>query len=96
MEIPLFFIRSVKLMPDCHSVCLIFPDAALPFIFELPFVFKDQPADKRGHSLDHDHEIITALIHVLYVFFAEVSTVKDKANSLIAIPFCLFQHELQL
>ena len=41
MEIPLLLIRSVKLMPDCHPVCLIFPDAAFPLIFELSFVFKD-------------------------------------------------------
>ena len=72
VEIPFFFIRSVQLMPYRHTVCLVFPDAAFPLVFKPPFVFKDQAADKRCHPLDHDHEIIAALVHVSDVLFTEI------------------------
>ena len=96
VEIPFFFIRSVQLMPDRHAVRFILPDTAFPFVLKLPFVFKDQGSDKRSHAFDHDHEIIAALIHVSDVFFAEISTVKDKSDPFITVSPYFFQHELQL
>lgn len=84
-------------MADSHSIRLVFSNAAFPLILELSFVLKNQAADKRGHSFDHDHKVIAALIHVPDVFLAEVSPVKDEAYSFIAVSLCFFQcHSLQL
>jgi hypothetical protein len=50
-------------------------------------VFGDQGADRRGHALDRDDEVVSAIVHVVDVTLAEVAPVQDEAD--IAVPIYL-------
>jgi len=52
--------------------------------------------NQRFHSLHHDNEVETVLVHVPDIFSAEAAVIENKANLMIAITFCLLQHDLQL
>ncbi len=80
----------------CSSGNLIFPDTILPYVFEASPLRKDQLLYKGSHPLDHDYEIMPALVHILYVLSAKISPVQDEPCPLISVPLRLLQHELEL
>ena len=91
MEIPFFFIRWIKLPFYCNSAYSVIPDAISAVFFKSTLHFKDKTFHKFFHSLHHNDKVIAAFVHVMYIFFAEISPVQDKSNIFIAITTGLFQ-----
>jgi len=96
VEISVFLVILVKLRLNGPPVHPIFRNDASPLFLKTSFMLQNDFFHERRHPFDHDYEIILASVHVLNVFLAEIASVKDKANPLIAKSPGLFQHELQL
>ena len=79
---------------DYHTIDFILPDVTFPAVLKLSFIFEDQITDKRIHPLFHDSKIITTLVHVLDIFFAEIPSVEDNPRMPVTIATGFFQHEL--
>ena len=73
MKVPLLFIRGKLHTPNCRSVCLILSDIVGTHFLKCATFLENKFFDKEFHSLDHDHEIITIIIHESQIGLAECS-----------------------
>ena len=72
------------------------PDRAFPAVLEGELVFRDEAAPQGGHPLDHDDEVMAAIVQVVDVALAEVAPVQDEAYIPVTVGLGFLQHELQL
>ena len=96
VEVALLLIRRIQLLLHGDAVHLVITQAELTLFFEAAFDRQDKVTDQGFHSLHHDDELVTVLIHEVDVFLAEVSSVKDETNLTVSIALCLLQHLLEL
>ena len=81
---------------NLHAVNFIAADVFLIVVLKLSLVGGYDLMDQSLHSLHHNDEIESVLIHISDVLSAEISPVENKSDLMIAIAFGLLQHDLQL
>ena len=96
MKISFLLIRWIKLFFYSNSTYFVTSYAELSAFFKGSFYLSNQFLYKIFHPLHHNDEVIPTLIHVVDIFFTEISSVQDKAYISIAISFCFFKHKLKL
>lgn len=96
VEVAFLLIRRIQLVLHGDAVYLVITQAELTLFFEAAFNRQDKIPDQGFHSLHHDDELVTVLIHEVDVFLAEVSSVKDETGLTVSIALCLLQHLLKL
>ena len=96
VEVALLLIRRIQLVFYGDAVHLVITQAEFTLFFEAAFDRQDEITDQRSHPFHHDDELVTALIHEVDVFLAEVSSVKDETDLTVSIALCLLQHLLEL
>ena len=94
MEITFFFIRRIKLFFYSNSTYFIVSDTVSPVFLKSSFYFQDKTFYKFFHTLHHNDKLISVFVHVVYIFFTEISSIQNKTNIFVAITACFFQHVL--
>ena len=67
-----------------------------PIAFKTSFVFTNQVTDEFLTSFHHNDVTESIIVHVSQIFFAKISSIKNKSNLSIAISLNFFNHKLQL
>ena len=96
MKVPVSFIIGIQSSLYRHPVYMMTPYAVFPLLFKLAFMLKDQSFDKGCHTLYHDHEIISIIIHPADVLFTEIPSVKYDPYVLITISVRFGKRTLKL
>ena len=96
MYIPLPGIGCIHKSVNRLPIHAEFRDLIAPVVLEGAFLLTDLIMNKVLDAFHHDNKCKSVLIHELQVFLAEVAPVQNETNVVIAIPFRLCDHVLQL
>ena len=96
MEISILYIILIKPGGYGFSIYPVWSNRAIPLGLKGSSGFKDKRRNQLLTSFDHKDKSIVVSLHVVYVFLAEISAIKDETDIFVTIFFYLIDHVFEL